>query len=131
MLKGELPNCFDPYLRYAIWTRFKNFKFSADKKLFLFVELKDAERWRSSRKRWQIPTLPSEFGPDVGHTRYATLRAGKRGGACNKAVPYLGQICLQSRAIASSEAIGPRAFGKIRGKLSVASGKAKIRRGRS
>ena len=64
MPKGELPNCFDPYLRYAISTDFENFKLLDarksrksksidDRKLFLLVELIQAElvkqfQWKPS-----------------------------------------------------------------------------------
>ena len=31
MAEAELPSCFDPYLRYAITTKFKYFEFFDDK----------------------------------------------------------------------------------------------------
>src|SRR5258708_21690221 len=77
MPKVELPNCFDPYLRYAISTDFENFKFSDDRKLFLFVELKQAELVAAFEKAMANRKFAAEFGPNVGQTRYATLRAGK------------------------------------------------------
>ena len=51
MPEDRLPSCFDPYLRYAISTDFRNFQFFDEQhkfydenhfRLFLFVEVKHA-----------------------------------------------------------------------------------------
>ena len=75
--KRNCQDCFDPYLRYAISTDFRNFKLSDDSKLFLFVELKDAELLAAFEDEICNPRFEAEFGPDIGHTQYATLHAGK------------------------------------------------------
>jgi hypothetical protein len=88
MPKGELPNCFDPYLRYAISTDFENFKLLDarksrksksidDRKLFLLVELIQAELVKEFENAMIDRKVGADFGPDVGQTRYATLRADK------------------------------------------------------
>ena len=90
MPEDHLPSCFDPYLRYAISTDFSNFQFVDEKhkffdeknfKLFLFVELKQAELVAVFEQEMTDPHYVSEFGaefgPNVGHTRYATLRCRK------------------------------------------------------
>ena len=90
MPEDHLPSCFDPYLRYAISTDFSNFQFVDEKhkffdeknfKLFLFVELKQAELVAVFEQEMTDPHYASEFGaefgPNVGHTRYATLRCRK------------------------------------------------------
>ena len=90
MPEGHLPNCFDPYLRYAISTDFGNFQFVDEKtrffdeknfKLFLLVELKEAELVAVFEKEMTNPEFDrdfaAEFGPNVGHTRYATMRCRK------------------------------------------------------
>lgn len=90
MPEGHLPNCFDPYLRYAISTDFRNFQFVDAKrksfdeknfKLFLLIELKRAELVAEFEKKMTSHEFDrdfgAEFGPNVGHTRYATLRCRK------------------------------------------------------
>jgi hypothetical protein len=97
MPEVELPKCFDPYLRYAISTDFENFKlldarkskasnaFKAsrksrsidDGKLFLLVELIQAELVQEFETAMIDRKVGADFGPDVGQTRYAVMRAGK------------------------------------------------------
>jgi hypothetical protein len=79
------PKCFDPYLRYAISTDFTNFalfkeiKFEVldDEifKLFLFVEFKQAEMATAFANA--MGKFGVEFGPDLGKSRYATMRSRK------------------------------------------------------
>lgn len=80
----DYPDCFEPYLRYAISTNFRNFVFF-DKKifsLFLLVELKLAEQAGEFEKKIANfdaafgPEFGSSFGPFVGPSRYVTIRAG-------------------------------------------------------
>jgi hypothetical protein len=90
MPEDRLPSCFDPYLRYAISTDFRNFQFFDEKhkfydenhfRLFLFVEVKHAGMVAEFEKEMTNPKFDrefrAEFGPDVGRTRYATLRCRK------------------------------------------------------
>ena len=82
------PSCFGPYLRYAIDSDFENFSADFEKKmrifdevrfrLFLLVELKDAAFVRPFEKAMGArEEFGTEFGPDVGKTRYATMRCLK------------------------------------------------------
>jgi hypothetical protein len=92
MPDGErYPSCFGPYLRYAIDSDFENFSTDFenfgktfrffDEKLFrlpLLVELKRAELVRAFEKAMDArDEFGAEFGPDVGKTRYATMRCRK------------------------------------------------------
>jgi hypothetical protein len=85
MPADPLPTCFEPYLRYAISTDFRSFKFfdyksfdNEDFKLFLLVELKHAKLARAFENAMRDHRgFAAEFGPDVGHTRYATMRCRK------------------------------------------------------
>jgi hypothetical protein len=79
------PECFEPYLRYAISTDFRNFE-SFDEKtfsLFLLVELHEAKLAADFERKIARfdaafgPEFGREFGPYVGHTRYVTMRASK------------------------------------------------------
>ncbi|XSC45303.1 hypothetical protein ACF1BQ_003760 [Bradyrhizobium sp. RDT10] len=92
MPDGErYPICFGPYLRYAIDSDFENFStdfedfgkkfqfFDEDRfRLLLLVELKQPEfvdKFESAMgARDEFGT---EFGPDVGNTRYVTMRCRK------------------------------------------------------
>ena len=68
-----IPECFDPYLRYAISTDFKNFAFAGDGFwLFLLAELmnpRDAGKFEEEMSKFRV-----EFGPDLSETGYITLR---------------------------------------------------------
>ena len=85
MAEMELPNCFDPYLRYAIATDFKYFEFFDDDdfRLFLLVEFKDAKNAAQFEKEMTAmddnhdgkPGI--EFGPAHRKSRYATIRGFK------------------------------------------------------
>jgi hypothetical protein len=90
MPEDRLPSCFDPYLRYAILTDFRNFQFFDEKhkffhednfRLLLLVEVKRAGMVAEFEKEMTDPKFDrefrAEFGPDVGQTRYATLRCRK------------------------------------------------------
>jgi len=68
------PTCYEPYLRYAISTNFRNVQFFDDKmfSLFLLVELKQAEQAAEfERKMANFDTIfgaefgPDEFGPNI------------------------------------------------------------------
>jgi len=85
------PSCFGPYLRYAIDSDFENFStdfedfgkklrfFDEDRfRLFLLVELKHAELvGRFENAMGERDDFGTEFGPDVGETRYVTMRCRK------------------------------------------------------
>src|SRR6266496_302681 len=80
---ARYPNCFDPYLRYAISTDFKYFRFFDEEKnfrLFFLVEFKQDkgaadEFERKMNPRHQPPLV--EIGPADHESRYATVR-GRR-----------------------------------------------------
>ena len=89
MLEGEhYPDCFDPYLRYAISTDFRNFEFFDEERFcscFFLVELHRRpdrsdefanEEWPGSTQRSALSS--SDRHSDVGHTRYVTMRVGKQ-----------------------------------------------------
>jgi hypothetical protein len=79
------PNCYEPYLRYAISTNFSNFQFFDERNfsLFLLVELKQAKH-AADFERGMVnfgavfgPEFGRpEFGPNIRRTRYVTMRAG-------------------------------------------------------
>src|SRR4051794_35596883 len=92
MPDGETyPSSFGPYLRYAIDSEFENFAtdfadfgekfpfFDEDRfRLFLLVELKHAELVREFENAMgERDEFGTEFGPDVGETRYVTMRCRK------------------------------------------------------
>ena len=117
MPEDHLPSCFDPYLRYAISTDFSNFQFVDEKhkffdeknfKLFLFVELKQAELVAVFEQEMTDPHYVSEFGaefgPNVGHTRYATLRCRKAAVTDSHALRLWREYVSRVRAVASGEA---------------------------
>ena len=76
------PRCFDPYLRYAISTKFKNFDFFKEQhfKLFFLVEFKPTEPEKQTdpteffkHEMEAAGVVDVEFGPANG-TLYRTLR---------------------------------------------------------
>jgi hypothetical protein len=73
-----LPSCFSAYLRFAIATDFRDFEFFDDEnfKLLLLVELKNAKLLGPFQNA--IGEFSAQLGPDVGETRYATVRCPKR-----------------------------------------------------
>ncbi|MCA1497738.1 hypothetical protein [Bradyrhizobium sp. NBAIM14] len=73
----ELPRCFDPYLRYAIASEFKNFDFfdEQESKLFLFVELKHAGLADNFVRAMSPSDFGAEFGLTSPNSRYLTMRA--------------------------------------------------------
>src|SRR5215470_2232175 len=88
--REQYPACFGPYLRYAIDSDFENFftdlenfgnfgkKLIFDEnqfRLLLLIELKYAEGVKPFEQAMNAnETFGTEFGPDIGDTRYATLR---------------------------------------------------------
>jgi len=95
MLEGsQYPNCYEPYLRYAISTDFRNFEAFDEERfaLLLLVELHHAERVAEFARRIARfdAALGPQFGdnfPHVGPTRYVTMRASKRAVTEEDAVP--------------------------------------------
>lgn len=79
------PECYEPYLRYAISTNFRNFVFFDEKdfSLFLLVEFKDVGHAAKFEQRiTKFGTFGPEFGPEFGQNvsgriLYVTLRASK------------------------------------------------------
>jgi hypothetical protein len=81
------PNCFGPYLRYAISTNFEYFKFFDESerfKLFLLVEFKKAGQADDfatdinnalSARNPALPGPSVDLGPADDNTPYATMRA--------------------------------------------------------
>jgi hypothetical protein len=78
----NFPTCFDPYLRYAIATDFKNFELSDEKrrsvKLFFLVEFKEAGQDREFTSEMEKAEFPVVLGPADDNVRYATLYTDKR-----------------------------------------------------
>ena len=79
MAEMELPNCFGPYLRYAIATDFKYFESFDDRgfRLFLLVEFKDLTTAAAFKKAITKPGYDVEFSPVDRDSRYTTMRAHK------------------------------------------------------
>jgi hypothetical protein len=79
MPKGQTyPSCFDPYLRYAISTGFRDFEFfDRDHRLFFLVEFNQtagaADAFETAMKG--RPDFDATFGPAHDGTPYATMRA--------------------------------------------------------
>src|ERR1700730_7358370 len=79
MPKGQTyPRCFDPYLRYAISTGFRDFEFfDRDHRLFFLVEFNQtagaADDFEKAMKHHS--DFDATFGPADDKTRYATMRA--------------------------------------------------------
>jgi len=74
------PNCFGPYLLYAISTDFENFEFfdKGNSKLFFLVEFQPAEGAAEEFKReMKNARFAVDFGPVHDKTRYVTMRTGK------------------------------------------------------
>ena len=82
----QYPDCYEPYLRYAISTDFRNFEaFDEDRfALLLLVELHRADKVDEFAKGMAGfgaalgPRFDDRNFPYVGRTRYVTMRAGKR-----------------------------------------------------
>jgi hypothetical protein len=75
---GRYAKCFDPYLRYAISTRFENFEFFGNEKfrLFFLVEFKEAAQPKKFAEEMELAGSPVVFGPAKDQTLYATVHAG-------------------------------------------------------
>jgi hypothetical protein len=75
----NFPACFGPYLRYAIATDFKHFKFFDDKtyKLYFLAEFKKFEGVGNFRKAMKDAGFPVQLGPANDKTPYATVHTGK------------------------------------------------------
>ena len=87
----SISSCFGPYLRYAIDFRLRQLRtdlenfgkkfrsFDEDHfRLLLLVELKGAEVVSAFEKEMEEgDEFGTEFGPDVGETRYVTMRCRK------------------------------------------------------
>ena len=83
------PNCYEPYLRYAISTGFENFKFFDERnsKLLLLLELNQADQAKAFAQDMEKfgavygPEFDEAFGdqfkPPFDQTRYLTMRADK------------------------------------------------------
>ena len=77
-MADELPICFDPYLRYAIASDFKDFEFfdAENYKLSLLVEFTTVELATTFSTDMKSDHA-IEFGPADHDSRYATIRAHK------------------------------------------------------
>ncbi len=83
--REQYPKCFDPYLRYAISTEFRDFEFFEESRLFFLVEFKQAGAAGDFEHAMIAPNPPGqphpdravEVGPADEETRYVTVR-GKR-----------------------------------------------------
>jgi hypothetical protein len=78
MREGDpYPDCFDPYLRYAISTDFEYFEFFDGRKsfrLFFLAEFKQADFAPEFEREMRKAGFSVEFGPALDNIRYATLR---------------------------------------------------------
>jgi hypothetical protein len=100
MLEGsQYPNCYEPYLRYAISTDFRNFEAFDEERfaLLLLVELHQAEKLVEFARRMARfdAALGPQFGddfPHVGRTRYVTMRASKRAVIENEAITIWNEL---------------------------------------
>ncbi|WFU18323.1 hypothetical protein [Bradyrhizobium sp. CB3481] len=89
----QYPDCYEPYLRYAISTDFRNFEAFDEEQfaLLLLVELFQAEKVAEfARKMARFdaalgPQFRDHF-PHVDATRYVTMRASKRAVLDNDAI---------------------------------------------
>ncbi|WP_194470335.1 hypothetical protein [Bradyrhizobium sp. CCBAU 51753] len=75
----DRPNCFDPYLRYAIASDFKNFASFDEKtfRVFLLVEFRSLDRANAFKKAVADPKYAVEFSPVDRDSLYTTMRAHK------------------------------------------------------
>ncbi|HVQ72280.1 MAG TPA: hypothetical protein VMT08_32740 [Bradyrhizobium sp.] len=78
MAQMELPSCFDPYLRYAIASDFKYFKFfdARNFKLSLLVEFRTVALAKTFKTDMKSDHA-IEFSPADHGSRYTTIRAHK------------------------------------------------------
>ena len=94
------PNCFGPYLRYAISTDFGTFEFFDAGKftLFFLVEFKRAELAVKFEQDMRRVRLPVDFGPAADSTRYATVLTHKSAVVEPRAIPiwekYISRVEL-------------------------------------
>jgi hypothetical protein len=78
----DFPKCFDPYLRFAISTKFRPFQpFDGQLRLFLLGEFKElatkAVKLAFSKDMTAAGGGDIEYGPADEKTRYVTLRTGE------------------------------------------------------
>jgi hypothetical protein len=87
--RDTYPKCFDPYLRYAISTGFKNFDLPDEKKdssrLFFLVEFNKAGQEAKFAREMSKAGFSVVLGPADDNIRYATLHTTKE--AVVEAVP--------------------------------------------
>ena len=75
--ESNLPECFDPYLRYAIATNFTRFALLDAEWLFFLVELKPEKSATEFANQMRAAEFDVEFGPDDDDSSlFATLRTG-------------------------------------------------------
>ena len=75
----SFPQCFDPYLRFAISTNFVHFEEFEQKnpELFFLVELKKGGLARQFRREMSQAGFRVEFGPSDENSQYVTVRVEK------------------------------------------------------
>lgn len=78
----DFPKCFDPYLRFAITTKFRPFRpFDGQLRLFLLGEFKEpatkAVKQAFIQEMGAAEVSGIEYGPADEKTRYVTLRTGQ------------------------------------------------------
>jgi hypothetical protein len=98
MAEGDIyPECFDPYLRYAIASNFKNFEVhegekKKSSKLFFLVEFKKAGQETEFVGEMNEAGFSSVLGPANDKIPYATLYTTKE--AVVEATPGSGVFCI-------------------------------------
>jgi hypothetical protein len=98
--RTDLPNCFEPYLRYAIETEFRSFGFESraslsdgrDFRLSLLIEFKqpgsETKFSAAMVERDSDGLFGIEFGPPVGSTRFATVRCRRAAVTARLTFPF-------------------------------------------
>lgn len=81
----DLPECFDPYLRYAIGVDFRNFELFDDKKLqlLLLVKFKDYAAVQSFLDEMKDLQIKVDLGPTYKDALHVPVRAPKEAVASN------------------------------------------------
>jgi len=94
-MTAEIADCFGPYLRYAITTKFRDFKNrlnyceKANSQLFLLVEFKEGVDWQDFVDAMKAIHFKITLGPKTPtepNSRYATARCDSKAVTCNSAV---------------------------------------------
>jgi hypothetical protein len=109
--KSHIPNCFGPYLRFAIATGFRNFKKFDEKKqkLFLLVVFKRSDSASAFVDAMQRQaSVEVDLGPDSEQRRYATLFTTTHGVTRHETVAVWDAYVEQVELSLPIEPVSPR-----------------------